>query len=323
MLEHCFCSSSMFFFYVVYLWCLWFAFLDCIAARSASTFTSTRQQVAAMCHVLFWWTSSQVHWPLQSWSMIQDVFSKYISADVGQWLSAAHSHMSDVGIEWNWCLIGVTSANILGNQNPNKLWGFCVAVLIASDRQMLLQAPWIAFVPDLSANCSARTTSCSGRQVLEIIGRRPGLQHFCIASSCFHGTQTFSGSWNQSETKWVNANKSWNLSGSLYGRRWVDWLCAGCGPKRSWGLWLLTGIPTLPLSWRRHWRWHGNIVDLQSARRISRSHHGNIFRDSISKGVRHSGGTIQCTLHLLSKTFGLLSDFALEDLRDALSQKNG
>ena len=144
-----------------------------------------------MCHVLFWWTSSQVHWPLQSWSMIQDVFSKYISADVGQRLSAAHSHVSDVGIEWNWCLIGVTSANILGNQNPNKLWGFCVAVLIASDRQMLLQAPWIAFVPDLSANCSARTTSCSGRQVLEIIGRRPGLQHFALLQVAFMELRRF------------------------------------------------------------------------------------------------------------------------------------
>ena len=144
-----------------------------------------------MCHVLFWWTSSQVQWPLQSWSMIQDVFSKYISADVGQWLSAAHSHMSDVGIEWNWCLIGVTSANILGNQNLNKLWGFCVAVLIASDRQMLLQAPWIAFVPDLSANCSAQTTSCSGRQVLEIIGRRPGLQHFALLQVAFMELRRF------------------------------------------------------------------------------------------------------------------------------------
>ena len=33
------------------------------------------------------------------WSMIQDIVSKYISADIGHWLSAEHSHMSDVGID--------------------------------------------------------------------------------------------------------------------------------------------------------------------------------------------------------------------------------
>ena len=81
--------------------------------------------------------------------------------------------------------------------------------------------------------------------------------------------------------------------GTLHWGGWVDWLSSGCGSKGGWRLRLPSRISALPFPWWRHWCRHGNLVDLQGARRVPRSYHGNILRDSFAKGVGHGGGTIQ------------------------------
>ena len=242
-------------------------------SRSASTCTSTRQQVDATCRVPSWWILSQ------EWVMMF-----MLTNDTEFW---QRTHL-DVCCS-DWCL-----------ESVEHLWGE-----IEWNGFFMLQAPWTAFVPDPSANCSAQTTLCSVRQVLEITGQRPGLRRIL---RCFHVVSMefleFYAVLTSFHFERPRVTTCCKLSGSLHRGRWVDWLCSGCCPKRSWGLWLLAGIPTLPLAWRRHWCWHGNAVDLQSARGISRSHHGNIFCDPISKGVRHSGGALQCILVFSRDTFG-------------------
>merc|ERR1712135_252560 len=81
--------------------------------------------------------------------------------------------------------------------------------------------------------------------------------------------------------------------GSLHRGCRADRLCLGCGEEGGGGLRLPPRFPVVPLSRWRHWLRYGNAFDLEGARGVPRSHHGDILHHPFAEGVGHGGGAIQ------------------------------
>ena len=98
----------------------------------------------------------------------------------------------------------------------------------------------------------------------------------------------------------LRINRSWKQLGqrSLHRRSRTHRFSPRRRQKRSRRMWLPPRILNHPLIGRRNRFWYGNIIDLQSQRRISRQNHGNFLSCPITKSLRHRRWTIQ--RHLIS-----------------------